>query len=284
MMRTVPLFERMMIESFERERETGGASLPRALGKAAAEARPRAEWPTLRDALKLHKGSPERVSEHGDAKLRIAAAEPPPGTRMALPPSPLGAAFRWTIDPAVAQAAASRRAPDVTISLERGEATWPLLRLEPRFDTHELLARWVPGSDEPALAGRVMAYWSPDGERVLLVIEVDGRPATAPPLQERSWALRAVGPQIRLVEAGAGQPRVRALAASLAAAGMPVANAELRASPSAESKLLHAQDREGAAAVAERIRALLPVPLTPEATKLKRTSGDVVVMLGYDAQ
>ena len=173
---------------------------------------------------------------------------------------------------------------NATISLERGEATWTLLRFEPRSTTHELLARWVPGADEPGLAGRVMAYWSPDGERVLLVIEVDARPTGEPPLQERRWVLRAVGPQIRLVEAGAGQARMRELAAGFAAAGLPIANAQLRAQPVATSQLLHAQGHGDAAAVAERVRELLPLPLTPEATRLKRDHGDVVVILGYDAQ
>jgi len=273
-----------MLESFEMEREPAGSSLPRALGKAAAEASPRAQWSARREALQLRKGAPTRTEPDSKARLRIAAAESPPGTSMSFPPSDLGAAFRWSVDPAIAQVAAPRHAPDVKLSLERGEASWTLLRFEPRFTTHELLARWVPGADEPGLVGRVMAYWSPDGERVLLVIEVDARPAGRPPLQTRQWLVRAVGPQIRLVEAGAGQPRMRALAADLAAEGLPIAIAQLRAQPEAESKLLHAQDREGAAAVAERVRALLPLPLVPEATRLKRDHGDVVVILGYDAQ
>jgi serine/threonine protein kinase len=273
----------VMVESFVAERDASG-SLPRTLGRAADEAKPRGQWAARREALRLHKGSPARASKGGETRLRITAAEAPPGTRTSFPPSDLGAAFRWAIDPAIAQASTSRHAPDVTISLERGEAVWTLLKYEPRSTTHQLLARWAPGSDEPALAGRVLAYWSPDGERVVLVIEVDARPAGDPPLLERHWALRAVGPQIRLVEAGAGQPRLRELAASLAAAGLPVANAELRAPEAAESKLLYAQDREGAAALAERVRAALPLPLAAEAARLKRGSGDVLVMLGYDAQ
>jgi serine/threonine protein kinase len=274
----------LMVESFVAERDQSGTSLPRTLGHAATEAKPRAQWAARREQLSLRKGSPGRSSKGGEARLRIMAADPPLGTRIALPPSDLGAAFRWTIDPVVAQASTGRHAPDVTISLERGEAVWTLVRLEPRFTTQQLVDRWVPGSDEPALVGRVMAYWSPDGERVLLVIEADARPAGDPPLLERHWALRAVGPQIRLVEAGAGQPRLRELAASLAAAGMPIAEAQLRAPEAAESKLLYAQDREGAAALAERVRAVLPLPLAVEAVRFKRGSGDVVVTLGYDAQ
>jgi hypothetical protein len=63
-----------------------------------------------------------------------------------------------------------------------------------------------------------------------------------------------------------------------------VANVELRAAPAAQSELLHAQNRDAAAEVAERVRGVLPLPLSAVPTKLRRDAGDVVVRLGYDAQ
>jgi serine/threonine protein kinase len=273
-----------MIESFVANRQAEGSSARyHRLSRAAAEAEPHAEWPARRDALKLRKSAPQRASP-GDGRLRITAEESPPGTRMTFPPSSLGAAYRWSIDPVIAEASPDRHGPEVAISLEHGEAQWTLLRLEPPFTSHQLLARHVPGGEEPAVVGRIMAYWSPDAERVLLLLEADARPPGDPPLTDRRWVVRAAGPQIRLVEAGAGQRRVRELAAELAAAGLPVAVAELRAQPVAESKLLHAQDRERAATVAERVRGALPVPLIAEPKRFKRDFVEVIVILGYDAQ
>lgn len=272
-----------VVESFAAHREAGKASPIRAFARAAADAKPRAQWSERRDALGLRKASPTRTGP-AKARLHIATAEPPPGTRIELPAAPGGAAFRWEIDPAVALASPSRQAPEVTISVEHGDASFALLRFEPPFKTHQLLARRATGTEEPALEGKVLAFWSPDEERVLLVLETDARPPGDPPLQRRRWAVRAVGPQIRIVEAGAGERRAREVAVGLAAAGLPVSSVELRARPEAQSRLLHPHDRKGTAAVAEQVRAALPLPLTPEAQRLERGGPDIVVVLGHDAQ
>jgi eukaryotic-like serine/threonine-protein kinase len=274
----------VMVESFVVDRQAGGSwARYHRLGRAAADAQPHAQWPAVRDALRLRKGAPQRDAPGEGGQLRITADEAPSGTHMSFPPSTLGAAFRWSIDPAIAATEPDRQGPEVTLSLARGEALWTLAKLEPPFGSQRLMAGYAPGGEEPALVGRIMAYWSPDGTRVLLLFEADARPTGEPPLGYRRWLLRAVGPQIRLVDAGAGQRRVRELAAGLATAGLPVAIAELRAPPEAESRLSYAQGKDQAAAVAERVRAVLPWPLVPAAKRFKRDFVEVVVILGHDA-
>lgn len=275
----------LLVESFVADREVALASPVRAFTRATTDAKPRAQWAARRDALQLHKRSPDRNGP-GRARLGITTAEPPPGTRMSLPPSPVGAAFRWELDPVVAQANPSRSAPEVTLSLERGKSSFTLLRFEPPFKSHQLLARAVPGAEEVALVGRMLAFWSPEGERVLLLLESDARPTGEVPLTRRRWAVRAVGPQIRIVEAGAGQPRAREIAAGLAAAGLPVTSLELRAPTEAQSKLVYSHDRRGAPTTAEQVRTALPTELSlvPQAERLERGGPDIVIVLGYDAQ
>jgi serine/threonine protein kinase len=275
----------ILVESFVTDREVAQASQVRAFTRATTDAKPRAQWAARRDALQLYKRSPDRNGP-GRARLGITTAEPPPGTRVSFPHSPVGAAFRWDLDPVAAQASPSRAAPEVTLSLERGKSSFTLLRFEPPFKSHQLLARAVPGAEEVALVGRMLAFWSPDGERVLLLLETDARPTGELPLTRRRWAVRAVGPQIRIVEAGAGQPRAREIAAGLAAAGLPVTSLELRAPTEAGSKLAYPHDRRGAPATAEQVRAALPpeLSLSPQAERLERGATDIVLVLGYDAQ
>ncbi len=272
-----------MVESFIADRQAGGASARNhRLGRAAAEAKRGSEWPARREALRLHKGSPKR--ESGGARLHIAAAEPPPGTYISLPPSTLGAAFRWSVDPVIAEVSPDRRGPELTISIERNDTRFTLLEFEPPFKSHQISALQVAGEENPAAVGRILAYWSPDHARVLLLFEADARPPGVPPLTHHRWEVRAAGPQIRLVEAGAGQRRVRELAAELAKAGLPVTAVDLRAAASAQSKLVYVQGEKPAEAVAERVRTTLSLPLSPEAKRFKRDFVDVIVVLGHDAQ
>ena len=272
-----------MVESFLVAREAGpGISRTHPLSKAAAEARPKAEWDAVRKALRLRKPAPQRTGP-GDRRLQVHAEDPPPGTALSLPPSTLGLAFRWSVDPTVALQSADRDAPELEITLERGEERWPLLELSPPFSSHRIAAVAAPGGDDPAVVGRLMAYWSPDGARVLLRLEIDARPPGDPPLRHQRWALRAAGPQIRLVEAGAGQRRTRQLAAQLAAAGLPVAVVDLRAPASAESKVIYDRAHERAAALAGRVRAALPVQPEPLPRRFTRDFVEVIVILGHDA-
>lgn len=297
-----------MIESFlvSREGEKAVNKAQKKLARAASEARPQAEWVAARDALALTKSAPQRTGP-GEVTLHVKAEDPPPGTELSLPPSTLGAAFRWTVRPEVVLASADVESPELTISLERGGQRWPVWETTPPFGAHRLAALVSPEGQLPSAVGRLLAYWSPGGTHVLLLLEVDTRaddrpaddrpegspgisrggspdaqPSTGAP-HLRRWVVRAAGPQIRVMEAGAGQRRVRELATQLAAVGLPVTVIDLRAPPSSSSKVIYDRAREPARAVADRIRAALPGQPEPSPRRFTRDFVEVIVTLGHDA-
>ncbi|MEM9453139.1 MAG: serine/threonine-protein kinase [Myxococcota bacterium] len=275
-----------MVESFLVSRDAAkGTSRYHALSKAAAEARPHADWPARREALAIDKRAPTLKAPEGGGHLILEAEDAPEGTSTSFPPSELGVAYRWTSVSDPLDDAPDPSAPAMTVSYVHESSRWPLLSLAPPFTQRQLAERRILEDEDPALAGHVLAFWSPDGSRVILVHEAELRPAGEPPLNHHRWVLRAAGPQIRLVEAGAGQQRIRQFAATLAATGRPVASVELRAPPEATSSLLYTSKRDGTRQLANEIRALMPERL-PEPTGKRARKRDltaVVVVLGHDA-
>ncbi len=270
-----------MIESFVMN-EAGQAE-PRGyskLGRAAAEAQPRGRWSERRKALQLDKRAPSGRSPTG-GKLRISSEQAPEGTTMSFPRSELGVAFRWS---GLGTASLpDSRGPRTTIEYQQGSERWPLFEISPPFTAAEVVARRLPDGNAPAVVGRLLAYWSPDQTRVVLLFEADARPTGERPLGHRRWGLRGVGPQVRLVEAGAGQRRTRAIAQRLVAAGIPVAVADLREPAAARSGIVLPRGHGATDAVAERIRGALPELPAPERKRL-RGWADVVVVLGHDLE
>ncbi len=271
-----------MIESFVLSHDAppqGGRSK---LGRAASEAGTASDWAARRASLDLDKRAPTGRGPR-EGRLRISADDPPEGTTLSFPPSRLGVAFRWSGMDAIAQTGSGRQAPRVTIGYEVDDQRWDLHKMSVPFTVRELLATVDPEGEPPALVGRVMAYWSPDETQVLLLLEADGRPTTAGGVRQRAWALRGVGPQVRLLEAGCGQRRAREVAARLVTAGIPVATVDLREPEAAQSKIVAVRGHEGADATAAQIGAVLDELTAPE-RKRRRGSADVVVVLGHDVE
>ena len=271
----------MMIESFLWDRTTGDS--PRRftkLGKAAAEAKPRAVWKERRTELAIEKQAPRRKSPDGGS-LRIAPVPSPTGTELSLPPSRAGAAFRWT-GFETATEAADLRMPVLNLEYERGEEQWPLAELTAPWAASELVARPRAAEELPAIEGNVQAYWSPQGERVVLVFETEAEPAGDSPLVRRGWTVRTAGPQVRVIEAGAGQRAARDVALKLEAAGLSVTEVALREPETASSALHFARGHSRARAVADTIAATLPE--LPSAQRKRIRGGfEVVIVLGQDA-
>lgn len=272
-----------LVESFLQSREADeGVKSSHELSRAAKEAKPQDQWPARKAALKLVKKAPSRLSPSGgQLSLGAVADTPPSGTALVFPPSELGVSYRWTSMADPPEGAAGPKAPAMELFYERDGSRWELLELEPPF-TQGQLAGQRAGQD-PRLAGHLLAFWSPGGARVLLLHRTEVEPA-GEGLQYRRWVLRAGGPQIHMVEAGAGQPRLRRLAAKMADAGLPVAVAQLRAPPESTSSVIYDTRRDGAKAVAETIHGLIPGLLPAPEGKRKRGFTLVRVVLGHDAQ
>ncbi|MCX4246095.1 serine/threonine-protein kinase [Paraliomyxa miuraensis] len=273
------------VASYLVSREGGEAQTKaqKKLDKAASEARPHGDWPAARDALGLVKTAPSRSGPH-DARLVVQAKDAPEGTKLSLPPSDLGVAFRWSVQPQQVLSRSNVDGPEMTVRLERGDQQWPLWEIATALGTHRLANLARPQGEAPAAVGRVLAYWSPDASRMLLLLEVDAQPSDADEgLRQRRWAVRSIGPQIRLVEAGAGQRRTRELATQMAAAGLPVTVIDLRAPPSSSSTVIFDRAHEPARVLAERIRAALPGQPEPQPRRFIRDFVEVIVNLGHDA-
>ncbi|MCA9612151.1 MAG: hypothetical protein KC586_05275 [Myxococcales bacterium] len=241
---------------------------------------PGSAWPARRDALRIHKRGPQRESASG-ARMRLELADAPPGTSVATPPSRLGGAFRWSGLAAATGGGSTRAAPVLTVWLDQGDEHWSLLEKKVPLSLGEVLERPLPAGETAEVAGRALAYWSPDGRRVVVVLEVDLRPGGDGAPRYRGWFLRSAGPQIRVVEAGSGQRRAREVALRLDAAGLPVAEVALREPPVASSALVLPRGREGLGPLAERIRGVLPRLPEPERQRVRHWA-DALVVLGQD--
>ncbi|MEM7154765.1 MAG: serine/threonine-protein kinase [Myxococcota bacterium] len=270
-----------MIESFLWDRTTGASSRRFSkLGKAAAEAKPRTVWKERREELGIAKQAPRRTSPAGGS-LRIAPVPSPEGSALTMPSSRRGVAFHWAGFEAATEAA-DLRMPVLNLEYEQGEQVWPLAELAAPWSASEVLARPRAEGEAPAVTGRVLAHWSPQGRRAVLLFETDARPDGDTPLTRRTWTLRTAGPQVRILEAGAGQRRAREAALALEAAGLPVTEISLREPEAAVSELRVARGHARARRVAETAASTLP-QLPAAKTQRIRGGYEVVIVLGQDA-
>ncbi len=271
-----------MVESFLVSREADdGVSNYQALSKAAKAARPQEDWASRRTALGIGKVGPSR-DRPGGGTLHLEWDDAPEGTALAQPLSELGVAYRWisAVDPPEGEP--GPKAPKMLVSFEHEGRSWPLLEMLPPFNQRDVAKLRPAGGANPKLEGKVLAFWSPDATRVFLQIEAGTEPSTEGSRTHRRWALRAAGPQIRLIEAGAGEVRARAIAATLADAGLTVAVTQMRAQPVAESQLIAVRKSHETMPTANQIHALLPALPEPKSQRRRREFASVVVMLGLD--
>ena len=128
--------------------------------------------------------------------------------------------------------------------------------------------------------GSVKAYWSPDGHRVALIVEVKGDHISGElSCDKAKWFVRGVGPQVRVTDGGAGDLATRALAGVLEKeSGMSIALVAKSEKPVAKSEVYY---RGFGRSHAERISELATVPLA--ANELGAGGwADVILVLGSD--
>jgi serine/threonine protein kinase len=219
----------------------------------------------------------------GSATLEIDVDDPPEGTTSQARPVDRGFAFEWAgfVQPPP-ETMARKRGPLMTTILVDGETRWPMLAIRPPFRYDELAARIVAPTDTPRVTGRIDYHWSPDGRRVIVLVRGQPSPRTKDdPQRDARWFLRAVGPQIRVVEAGAGQQVAREVARRLEAAGLPTAAVSLREPLVAHSEIYFRETWPGAEDLAKRIKDTLTRDLAIEGVTDDGWTAAVIV-LGQD--
>ena len=231
--------------------------------------------------------SPTPVREDPALAWRVEweADEAPPSTRLELTSGERGLRFTWGgFDGPIPSR--QTKGPEIRLVLVHGEDRWPLLEAAVPYTVGDLAAYQAAAAPAggPTVTGRIDMQWSPDGERVLLLLEAgfgapgDGNDETAQ-RQAHYW-LRACGPRIRIVEAGAGQRAARRAALTLADQGYPVAEMALREPPVAESKVLHRRGHEGGASLARAVSELLSLSGGSKASRGHRAT--ITIVLGQD--
>jgi serine/threonine protein kinase len=248
------------------------------LARAAAEAEPHAELVHARRHLELGHIDATRAPPVGSARIEATLEGVPAGTVATVDADDHGASFRWTIGE-LAAGDSELAPPRIRLRWSGGGERWDLLEVPLAIGPRELAALAEPGAS-PVYLGSISYHWGPAAQRV--VVRVEGRAehvtAVAQTVDAR-WFLRASGPQIRLVDAGAGQRRMRVLALQLERAGLPIAAADLDHS-SAEASRIYVRARDAAAAaLAGRIDTALGLEL-PSALLERAGWTQAVVVLG----
>jgi hypothetical protein len=227
---------------------------------AAKEAKPRAQFKAFREQTPLVASKPRRTAPSGGLAITMrSAGKAPLGTTFSVQRSAAGARYEWSgFDPARKPADDRRvRSPRATVLLTApGKPAVRLLALSVK-DRYSSLIGWVEESNPVKAHGEVKAFWSPAGDRLVLVIasDVDG-PNDEDPMDAARFYIRTAGPQYRLVAPAAAEGRARALARGLAAAGFPPTDLALTAK-ALEKTVIGYRDKDGEA-LARAIAAALP--------------------------
>ena len=253
------------------------------LRRLAEQAESSEAYDARTETLKLVEPAPSSTPPEGVTIETVLDEEAPAGTEFAVRTVPKGLSFDWSgfVNP-IPEDADRKRAPSMVTTLRKDGFAWPLLSIRPPFKYSELAARIDAEQPEVRLTGRVYYHWSPDARRVVIVAV--GRPKPSPredPMRNGRWFLRAVGPQIRVVEAGAGQQVAREVARQLEAAGLPTAQVSLREPLVAHSEIYFRKEIAGAEALAKDIDAAIEKELPIEGISDDGWS-TAVVLLGQD--
>jgi len=272
-----------MIESFLVEREADPTiSKGDRLARAAAEAEPYGEWGPVRAALAVGHADPSSRAPTGVAHVELSVGPTPAGGEITTETTAQGFAFRWTVGPSAA--GTKPVTPRIHLQWISGAQRWELLDVPLATDASGL---WALRSDgqRPTYAGTVALHWSPQAHRVVAIIRAEAEPGepAVPTATTRDmrWFLRASGPQIRLVDAGAGQRKLRAAAWSLQTAGLPIAAADLDHQIVDTSRTYVRARDPNAAVVAATINEALGTTL-PSALLDRSGWTQLVVVLGRD--
>ncbi len=214
-----------MLESFQIERiADASVADDDPLSKAWSEAKPAAKWKLFRAKHPLF--GRDSVTALGDWSIAAEVADKPPHTStFELTADDARIDMRWaTFDEELLQGPERppARAPRVHIIAKRGIETHHLLTIRPPWSYDEV--NESRDGDDPYVTGSVRVYGSPGGDRVVLVVShrVHGAHEEHGEMADSRWYVRALGPQIKIVDAGAGAEATHRAAARLAAAGLPV--------------------------------------------------------------
>ena len=279
----------LMVNSFVVERDADATVSERdRLARAAAEAEPYVEWPEVRDQLGLTATDASQMPPEGLARLELTMSPATAQDEVVTEATAEGFAFRWTVGPTAPDARTT--APRLALHWTSGAQRWELLEVPLSINADELLALRTAAT-KSVYAGTIALHWAPQARRVLVLIRERVEPVeVAPPssdstpvvvLADNRWFLRAGGAQIRLVDGGAGQRKLRHAAWQLEQAGIPIAAADLD-HESVESSRTYVRARDPAAAVlAQDISTALDVTL-PSALLDRAGWTQIVLMLGPD--
>lgn len=235
-----------------------GAPADRKLDRAWAQARPASGWKAFLAVNPLLNAKPGGSSP--DGRWVLAGRGPrllPAKTRLSLKSARRGLAFRFGQN------------NEHPARLETGpRGVWIQARLTDKAGKkeHALLRFLSPGAgqQQPSYKGSVLPHWGPAGRRVLLVVQAVEVTEVGYPRREARYYLRSVGPQIRMVHGPGNSAAARAVAARLAAAGLPVTNVQPGARAPKQTVVYH---RPGAEALAGRAQKHLPRPNRKQALK-----------------
>ncbi len=240
-----------MLESYliEREADASIASRDR-IARQAAEAEPYDEWELARRRLRLTMLEPRGRPPVGEARIEAAIEVRTAGSEFEITPTDTGASFSWTMNAAPPDDAPM---PQLVLQLIDAEGRWHALEVSLGMSPQALWAAREPDAS-PSYRGTITYQWSPDGRRVVLRTSAAAERVVAPTSTvEARWFVRAVGPQLYLVDGGAGQRRLRRAAWALEQAGMPVAAVDLDHAQVASSRIYVRVRDPRAATLAERI-------------------------------
>lgn len=270
----------LLVESYLRER-IADPSIPKTdrLAKLAAEAEPLREWQARGGELELLAPDPRRERLRGPGEVRVTQSEVPLQTKVRMVPKRAGVDFVWWgVKPEGSGRDRAPLGPRLRFDLVVPEARYELLDIRIPF-TYDDVAHVSSGAGAPvSVEGHLRFHWSPTEDRIVLEIRGDG---SEPGLHDRRWFLRASGPQIRLIDAGAGQKVARQTARRLGDAGLPIAVVDLDYDPVDRSEIYYRAHDTVGPDLASRIAATLGDGLP---AKPLETGGwtAAVIVLGQD--
>jgi hypothetical protein len=208
------------------------------------------DWTRRRVDLLLLRPDPRRAPEE-DWELRMSHRPVPAETTVQVLPKRRGFDFRWY---GFERSAKSDSALLLWLDYVTPRRRDRLLKFIVPLTYAEAIDAGIEGRDPPTITGTLASHWSPDRTRCVLMVSTAFERGREPERTDH-WFMRAAGPQIELVDAGAGRTGVRAAAVRLAEAELTTARfGRATGRPPVTSEIVYAA---GEASLAEQIRQAL---------------------------
>ena len=217
------------------------------------EAKPKAEWAQFLAAHPLVATEPSRKAPAGLSRIQGAKltfnriGKALFGSKCSIKPNRKGAKFVWggfkeANKPSDGDKARKARSPRIRINLVLPGAKNPDMLLTFRLsatyaDMMDALDMYGDDRDTRAV-GSIRAYWSPVGDRMVLLISsdlIDGNSEV--PHDQARFYVRTLGPQYRMFAQKSQEAAVRVLAWRLAASGLAPSDILFDAKPIAQTEI-----------------------------------------------